>query len=116
MGILLSRKIIEATSGTYTHWCPGCESRHLINTTSQNANKAIWTYNHNHESPTFHPSVNMRIESGSEVRVCHYIITDGQIMYCSDTTHKFSGMSIPLPDFPEHIIGYHTAPILHTTI
>lgn len=116
MGILLSRKIIESTSGTYTHWCPGCKSRHLINTTVPNANGAIWAYNHNHESPSFHPSVNIRIESTSGLHVCHYILTDGMITYCGDTTHKFAEQKIPLPDFPDHIIAYHTAPILHTTI
>lgn len=108
MGILLSKKIIESTSGTYTHWCPGCKSRHMINTTVPNSNNAIWFYNGDHDSPTFRPSVNIRTTSDAGIHVCHYIITDGKIAYCADTTHKFAEQTLDVPDFPDHIISYHT--------
>jgi hypothetical protein len=81
----------------YTHWCPGCKQMHLINIEKPNRLGAIWSFDGNLESPTFNPSVN-------HVGSCHYFIRSGQIAYCSDSKHEFSGQTIPLPDFPEDMI------------
>lgn len=96
---MLSNKIMYVRDniyedGIYLHWCPGCGQLHPINTEKKNAYGAIWSYDGNHESPTFSPSINL-------VGRCHYFITAGNIIYCADSKHKLSGQTIPLPDIPE---------------
>jgi hypothetical protein len=101
---LVSRVLVEcADSWTeinglcYLHWCPGCEQMHIINTEKPNRFGAIWKFDGNLEIPTFSPSIN-------HPGYCHYFIRAGKIEYCPDSTHKFSGQTIPMPDFPEDMI------------
>jgi hypothetical protein len=87
-------KLMETEEiGTYLHWCPGCKRLHPINTQKHNAYNAIWSFDGNIEQPTFSPSINL-------VGYCHYFITAGKILYCTDTKHEFSGQTIDLPDIP----------------
>jgi len=97
------------------HWCPGCNELHMIPTAMDDAPR--WNFNGNMERPTFAPSVRItgvkRIINGKEWTwefdengapkqyVCHYFITDGKIIYCPDSTHSQSGMTIDLPEIPE---------------
>ncbi len=81
----------------YLHWCPGCKQLHPINTTKPNSFNAVWSFNGNVEKPTFSPSVNMPGR-------CHYFITDGQIIFCPDSKHEFSGRTVPLPPIPEDML------------
>lgn len=71
----------------------------------------MWTFNENYERPTFSPSVLISIdddedEHGNELpapvrrTLCHYFITDGQIVFCGDSQHHLSGQTVPLPDWP----------------
>jgi hypothetical protein len=76
--------------------CPGCEGGHAIPVTGQRA----WGWNGSLESPTFTPSILVNVGRANPTQhLCHSIITDGRIAYCSDTTHKFSGQTIEMPDF-----------------
>jgi hypothetical protein len=81
----------------YLHWCPGCEQMHIINTEKPNRLGTIWKFNGNVDSPTFTPSIN-------HPGYCHYFIRNGNIEYCSDSTHQFSGQTIPLPEFPKDML------------
>ena len=101
---------LRKIQGGYAHWCPGCEEMHQL--------PDSWTFDGNLENPTFSPSfkhtgvqtviVNgewtgewVRDASGNAVpSVCHYILTAGQLNYCSDCTHKLVGQSVPLPVLP----------------
>lgn len=97
--------------GAHGHWCPGCKEMHVI--------PSSWGFDGNVESPTFTPSVKItgkktindeRGEWTGEWAVdadgkaidscCHYILTAGQLQFCSDCTHEFSGQTVPLPPLP----------------
>lgn len=94
MGINLSGKLRDSGDGSILHWCPGCESLHLIQTQKPSPNGAIWRWDGDAESPTFTPSINI-------VGHCHYFISAGQIQFCGDSTHDLAGKTVPLPDLPE---------------
>ena len=32
--------------------------------------------------------------------VCHYFVTNGQIIFCGDCTHAMKGQTAPLPELP----------------
>ncbi len=103
----------------FIHWCPGCEEAHYIQTAGDGPN---WSFDGNVEKPTFGPSVKIEWTGGSMggtnieknsvcidkekdrwQSICHYFIRNGQIEYCSDSTHQLSGKTISLPALPEHI-------------
>ena len=72
----------------YRHGCQGCNSNHLINVELPNSNGAKWTFDGNIEKPTFSPSINI-------VGHCHYFITEGNIVFCSDSNHHRAGQTVP---------------------
>jgi hypothetical protein len=39
-------------------------------------------------------------DDGRQITLCHYFITDGQIVFCSDNPHELNGQTVPLPEFP----------------
>lgn len=88
----------------FVHWCPGCDELHAIAVDAPNSNGARWSFNGNLEKPTFGPSINIRIYGGERgtqpTEVCHYFLIDGQLQFCSDTTHALSGQTVPLPPLP----------------
>jgi hypothetical protein len=101
--------------GGYGHWCPGCDCGHEINVDKPNYCGAKWTFDGNTQSPTFSPSINMKINTpdmGERYQpdiastVCHYFIRAGQIQFCGDCTHALKGQTVPLPDVPEG--AYHS--------
>ena len=87
----------ECYGKCYLHWCPGCEQIHIINVEKPNRQNAQWTFDGNLESPTFSPSVN-------HPGYCHYFIRNGNIEFCSDSKHQFSGKTIKMPDFPKEML------------
>lgn len=80
-----------------------------------------WAFNGNLGVPTFTPSVKITGKkivtvdgkwTGEWVRdaqgktvddCCHYILTDGQLNFCSDSLHPLAGQTVPLPDLPEFV-------------
>jgi hypothetical protein len=87
----------RSTINGIAHWCPGCEEMHVLP-----LNRG-WTFNGNHDCPTFTPSFLHTFnrppeEDGPEI--CHYILTDGVLNFCGDCTHSLAGRSVPLPDLP----------------
>ncbi len=100
-------KVIQAKfketelEGIFQIYCPGCKSRHSIDTVKPNPLGHLWTFNGDMEKPTFTPSVNISWESGSKlIARCHFIITDGIIHYCPDCTHPLVNQKVELPDVP----------------
>jgi hypothetical protein len=86
--------------------------------------KPVWQYNGNPEKPTFSPSLMVRSghyagghKSGDDCyctwearygsppphpcTICHSVVTDGRIAFCSDSTHALAGQTVDLPDFPD---------------
>ena len=97
--------------GGYGHWCPGCNVGHEINVDKPNWCGAKWSFDGKTDHPTFTPSVNIRwgryasnrdpdIDDDIHGGVCHYNITNGKIIFHGDSTHKFSGQTVELPDIP----------------
>lgn len=109
--------VLRKTTGGYIHWCPGCEEVHTISTEAPYT--LHWSFNGDVDRPTFSPSVRIkgkkrriengiwkgeweRDEHGHPVDFCcHYILTDGQLQYCGDSTHPLSGQTVPLPELPD---------------
>lgn len=96
--------------GMYIHYCPACKSTHIFAVDKPQANGAQWRYNGNPVAPTFEPSMRItwpqyrtdtdgtRHEIGT--RQCHYIITDGVINFCADSTHAMAGQQVHMQEIP----------------
>ena len=76
-------------------WCPGCKCGHYVRlgATKQDPQGPIWQWNQNKEKPTFNPSVKTK-----GVILCHLLIKDGMIQFCSDCQHKLAGQTVPMVD------------------
>lgn len=73
--------------------CPGCKHTHSVPAER-------WNWNGSLENPTLSPSVRHFIphEDGRQETVCHYFVRDGQIKFCVDSPHEFSGKTVELPE------------------
>lgn len=101
----LSKVLRDIGGGHLAFWCPGCNQAHSIPVTGPRA----WGYNNNPDKPTFTPSIKVtwpakpdaveRFKEWRTERVCHSFVTDGQIQFLSDCTHRLAGKTLPLPDF-----------------
>jgi Family of unknown function (DUF6527) len=86
----------------YRHWCPACDEMHAISVTRRNPAGAVWQFNGDLEKPTFAPSIRcFTTENGERKTLCHYFITNGNIVFCGDNPHALNNQTVPLPDFPE---------------
>jgi len=92
----------DVVSG-YHHWCPACGQAHGIATIKRTPSSPVWSFNGDLERPTFHPSVrcfHTDRDTGKQETLCHYFVTDGQIVFCADNPHELNGQTVPLPEFP----------------
>lgn len=88
--------VLAKSGGHYLHWCPGCDSYHVIYVDKRNpVTGAQWTFNGNVNKPSFTPSINI-------VGQCHYFITDGRIQFCGDCKHDLKEQTVDLPPLPDH--------------
>ena len=103
MSIRLTAKLRQVNDYTYMHWCPGCNMLHQVWVNPPQG--PSWTYNGNHEAPTFSPSIRVTLREDRETGkkdYCHYFIVDGKINFCGDCFHELSGkQGVEMPDFPE---------------
>ena len=59
-----------------------------------------WTWNGDTEKPTLRPSILTRIDFElNDAFVCHSWVTDGNVHFLSDCTHKLKDQVVPLLDF-----------------
>lgn len=72
-------------------WCPGCDSAHHIK-----VGVGRWKWDNNVDKPTFSPSILVRTGTGT----CHSFVTEGQIQFLQDCTHKLAGQTLDLPFWP----------------
>lgn len=80
--------------------CPGCKHAHGLSTKVPNGRGSIWKWNGSLESPTFNPSLFVRIyRDNKDVLVCHSFIRDGKIQFLDDSTHSLAGQTVELPVF-----------------
>lgn len=81
--------------------------------------KPAWSFNGDVAKPTFGPSVKItgkltvkdsqgkwtgewvRDAAGMPVDACcHYLIKDGRLEFCADSTHALAGKTVALPELP----------------
>jgi hypothetical protein len=99
--------------------CPGCGSNHMIPVVGEHK----WDWNGSLDNPTLHPSILARsghyaphFQSDSscwcsynashpadpiafECSICHSFVMEGNINFCTDSTHKLSGQMVEIPDW-----------------
>lgn len=121
----LSPILRSLEGGLLAFWCPGCDEVHAVKVREGAAAGPSWTWNGNVDAPTFQPSILIRsghyashyeagkhecwctydaaeiaagrLPSGFSCSVCHSFVTDGQIQFLGDCTHKLAGQTVPLP-------------------
>lgn len=85
--------------GRYLFDCPGCGNSHAVNTIIPHTNGARWNFNGDVDKPTFTPSILIKTEWGDGRKfICHSYVTDGNIQFLGDCTHKLAGQTIELPE------------------
>jgi hypothetical protein len=123
----LSKTLRSIEGGMVAFWCPGCDGAHQVRIKAgESTPHPCWSWNGNAERPTFSPSILVRgvdmTEKGradyeawaaagypqpspgkfdSRPSVCHSFVTDGQIQFLGDCTHRLAGQTVPIPDFDE---------------
>lgn len=77
----------------YMFLCPGCGNHHTPKTLADGKG-FTWEFNGSVTSPTFSPSL-LTTDQGE---VCHSFVRQGNIHFCTDSTHRLAGQTIELPD------------------
>lgn len=96
---MLSKYLMHHAGGPAI-WCPGCKCLHPYRLEAPKGSSwPTWTWDGNVEKPSFKPS--MLINKHHPQMRCHFHVTAGQIIYCSDCHHELSSMTIDLPEIPE---------------
>lgn len=104
----------------YVFFCPACKCGHAVWVSGPNAHTgATWGFNDNMERPTFTPSLKITSQrwvppvtpenldewkkspwpQTQQTWICHSVVTDGIINYCSDCTHEMAGKQVPMEPF-----------------
>jgi hypothetical protein len=107
---VLGKKLRSLEGGIVAFECLGCGCGHAIPVAAEPPSRN-WQWNGNADAPTFTPSILVTypanpdaIEEFKEWRTerrCHSFVINGQIQYLPDSTHKFAGKTIELPDWDE---------------
>lgn len=112
---------LRSAKGGFIHWCPGCQEAHFIPTEAAATPRPIWTFDGDLDAPTFSPSVRIAYSGADAGKIdadgfrappacCHYFLRAGQLQFCADSTHAFSGQTVPLPPLPPNLSDKDAAP------
>ncbi|WP_312066169.1 DUF6527 family protein [Brevundimonas sp.] len=106
-----ARKLLRRIEGGYFIHCPACKTFHVVAVEKPLSNGAQWSFNGDLKRPTFSPSLSVKTgravdpnfvpEPGDPPEHCHSFIRDGQIEFCSDSTHELAGKTVPLLEWTE---------------
>lgn len=101
----------------YSFWCPGCDTMHWVSIAGPTPGSGVyWTLVGTVDKPTFQPSIlvswsswdppvtpeNMeqwREKAWPQNKVdnkCHLFISQAQIQFLPDCTHKLAGKTVPM--------------------
>jgi len=86
----------------YLAWhCPGCEGGHVVPVNGHSSGRG-WQWNGSLDSPTLIPSVLVNVGGANPTApICHCFITNGQILFLSDSTHELAGQTVEIPDWDD---------------
>lgn len=76
---------------SWLFWCPGCNEPHHLTD--------AWTFNNDHERPTFTPSLLVHGLPSHHPR-CHSFITAGRIEFLGDCEHALRLQTVDIPEWP----------------
>jgi hypothetical protein len=88
---------ILSDGGNLMYYCPGCKFLHSVPPDR-------WNWNKSTDKPTLTPSVRHFFPAcgnSPEETICHYFVTDGNIIFCGDCKHELKGQTVPLPNIRE---------------
>lgn len=85
MSAQLSAQLRQLDETCITHWCPGCQERHYIDTQEH-------PFNGNCAKPSF----SKPIVAG--VNQCQYSLVEGELVFSPMANHEFAGKHVPLPE------------------
>lgn len=103
-------KIKTTLSDAKIFFCTGCKNTHSMRVQiNPQTPHPCWSFNGNHEQPTFKPSIlvtcDFPVEYGGR-QICHSFVTDGKIEFLGDCTHALKGKTVEIPDWPYAIGEY----------
>lgn len=84
-----------AKTKSYQIYCPGCNEFHNINCDPDFGGWKIETKNES--KLTVVPELRIPNEKGKTI--CRFSITNGNIIFGNDCSHKLSGKTVEVPDF-----------------
>lgn len=105
-------RLFDADYMAYSFKCHAGHE-HVIPTANMSKGGHQWEFNGDLNKPTFKPSI--KETAGTYVPgykphhdnldfikrhsyICHFVITNGMIEYCSDCTHEYARQKLELPD------------------
>lgn len=107
MGATMSKLRKTSSPAVVLFYCPGCEKAHQIHIEGDKA----WGFNGDFDKPTFTPSYLTWNDPNPKAQPehdptgkyrngfrCHSFITDGNIQFLDDCTHKLAGQTVELPE------------------
>lgn len=94
--------------------CPGCASDghsglHML-AVNTDLHSPAWTWDGNLDAPTLTPSILTQwgmvdaAARGVAPFTCHSFLTAGVFHFLEDSTHRFAGQDVPMPDLEDWMI------------
>jgi len=95
----LSSVLRSLEGGGLAFWCPGCEGMHQVKVGDGTGPR--WGWNGDADRPSFTPSILVSVPWGDPPmeRRCHLYVTDGELQYLVDSTHRLAGRTVPMEPF-----------------
>lgn len=102
---------VASEPGMLIFQCPACGTCHYALVAGATRPGPRWTWNGSMDRPTFNPSIKVggvKNPWGPDVNgqpfdstphICHFMVQDGIIHYCMDSTHKMAGLSVEIPEW-----------------
>lgn len=83
--------IVHVVNDTVHFYCPACQTTHAVKIGANG-----WQWNEDIDHPTIMPS----LLSVNGDRRCHLYVTQGNLHYLSDSNHRLTSQTVPIPLWP----------------
>ena|ERR1700761_100510 len=95
-------QFLRKGEGFLSHYCPACLELHTVSVERPNELGCRWQWDGDTISPTFFPSVDIRVKRGPTVIArCHYFLHRGILKFQPDCTQHLKGITMALPALPD---------------